>query len=91
MLNGNRNVPYLNDWNDRKLNLNWWNDEWNDNYRFLAVRNFLFWLIILGGLVYQLASPSSEHLANFRKEIGNVCVPLVIECLNIPSELQHEF
>jgi len=39
---GNRNVPYLDNWNDkRKLNLNWWNDDWNRNYRFAAVRNFL--------------------------------------------------
>ena len=37
--NGNRNVPYLNNWNDkRNLNLNWYDNDWNDNYRFLAVR-----------------------------------------------------
>ncbi len=39
-VNGNRNVPYL-DKDDRKrnLNLNWWDNDWNDNYRFLAVRH----------------------------------------------------
>ena len=39
-VNGNRNVPYLNR-NDakRNLNLNWWDNDWNDNYRFLAVRH----------------------------------------------------
>lgn len=40
-VNGNRNVPYLsrND-SKRNLNLNWWDNDWNSNYRFLAVRNF---------------------------------------------------
>lgn len=39
-VNGNRNVPYLNR-NDakRNLNLNWWDNDWNGNYRFLAVRH----------------------------------------------------
>ena len=38
--NGNRNVPYLNR-NDakRNLNLNWLDNDWNGNYRFLAVRH----------------------------------------------------
>ena len=40
--NSNRNVPYLNGYNgNRKLNLNWFDNDWNDNWRFLAVRNFL--------------------------------------------------
>ncbi|MCX6786408.1 MAG: hypothetical protein NTU85_01135 [Candidatus Kaiserbacteria bacterium] len=44
-VNGNRNVPYLNR-NDskRNLNLNWWNNDWNSDYRFLAVRHFLDFL-----------------------------------------------
>lgn len=39
-VNGNRNVPCLNR-NDakRNLNLNWWGNDWNGNYRFLAVRH----------------------------------------------------
>lgn len=39
-VNGNRNVPYLNR-NDaeRNLNLNWWDNDWNGNYRFFAVRH----------------------------------------------------
>ncbi len=42
-IDGNRNIPELwyND-DDRKLNLNNWNGEWNDNYRFLSVRNYIF-------------------------------------------------
>ena len=37
-----RNVPILwNDSNGRNLNLNWFENDWNSNYRFLAVRNFL--------------------------------------------------
>ncbi len=41
--NGNRNVGYLN-FNDgqRKLNLNWIDNDWNDICRFAAVRQFLF-------------------------------------------------
>lgn len=40
-VNGNRNVPYLNR-NDskRNLNLNWWDNDWNANYRFLGVRHY---------------------------------------------------
>ena len=40
-VNSNRNVPYLNR-NDskRNLNLNWWNNDWSPDYRFLAVRYF---------------------------------------------------
>lgn len=36
----NRNVAYLNrNGSERNLNLNWYDNEWNDNCRFLAVRN----------------------------------------------------
>jgi len=40
-INGNRNVAYLNR-NDskRNLNLNWFDNDWNANYRFLAVRYY---------------------------------------------------
>ncbi len=40
-INGNRNVAYLNR-NDskRKLNLNWQDNDWNEIYRFLAVRYY---------------------------------------------------
>ena len=40
-VDGNRNVPYLYR-NDAKLNLNlnWLDEDWNANYRFLAVRYF---------------------------------------------------
>lgn len=40
--NDDRNVPYLNlNGNKRNLNLNWWSNNWNGNYRFLAVSNSL--------------------------------------------------
>ena len=48
-LNG-RNVPYL--WSNagkRKLNLNWFENDWNANYRFAAVRNYLYFPA-LGGV-----------------------------------------
>lgn len=42
-LNGNRHVGYLNRNNaKRNANLNYFDNDWNDNYRFLAVRYFLF-------------------------------------------------
>jgi hypothetical protein len=42
-LDGNQHVSEL--WynsNERNLNLNWWSNNWNANYRFLAVRNYSF-------------------------------------------------
>jgi len=49
---GNRNVPYLN-WDDskRNLNLNWLENDWNENYRFVALRKSLYFSrLILAGL-----------------------------------------
>ncbi|MFA5163524.1 MAG: hypothetical protein WC441_03270 [Patescibacteria group bacterium] len=45
--NGNRNAPYLDvDDNRRKLNLNWFDNDWNENCRFLAVcKYFVFPLL----------------------------------------------
>jgi hypothetical protein len=44
-LNGNRHVGILNR-NDakRNANLNYFDNDWNANYRFLAVRHYLFFL-----------------------------------------------
>ncbi len=40
-VNGNRNVPCLNEGGSkRNLDLNWFDNDWNANYRFLAVRYF---------------------------------------------------
>jgi hypothetical protein len=43
VIDGNRNVAYLNG-NDsnRNLSLNNFDNDWDDNYRFLAVRNYSF-------------------------------------------------
>lgn len=57
-LNGNRNVAYL--WNDgleRNLDLNWFENDWNPNYRFLAVRNSLCFPP-LGGFFFEKAPES---------------------------------
>lgn len=36
-------MPVLNDnANNRKLNLNYWDGDWNSNYRFLGVRNYIY-------------------------------------------------
>jgi hypothetical protein len=49
---GNRNVPYLNVNDDkRKLNLNWLDNDWNANYRFLAVRKYFISRLSKGGFL----------------------------------------
>lgn len=90
--NGNRNVPELN-WNDsnRKLNLNNWNGDWNGNYRFAGVRNFLF----SSGLdrrsfLRELFSPASKHFANFIQRFRQKCILLVIKIFMLPGDLQEE-
>lgn len=92
--NGNRNVPYLNNWNDkrkRKLNLNWYDNEWNRNYRFAAVRNFLLMVeapVLFGGsFVYELSSPAAEHFTNFNERWGYGEIFPVVEHLHFPREL----
>jgi hypothetical protein len=52
--NLNRYVLVLNE-NDskRKLKLNNWDGDWNDNYRFLAVRKWLVFLRQIFGGVFQ--------------------------------------
>jgi hypothetical protein len=46
--NDNRNVPVLNfDDNKRKLNLNWFDNDWNDNYRFLGVRKCFYYPVFI--------------------------------------------
>jgi hypothetical protein len=67
--NGNRNVGYL--WEDddnRKLNLNWFDNRWNANYRFLAFRKSL---LGIGGFRRQLhlLPPSTEHFTDLIKRL----------------------
>ena len=67
--NGNRNVAYL--WNDngnRKLNLNWYENMWNDNYRFLAVCKHLCFLRL--SEVFKCFEPRADHFADFHKRCG---------------------
>ncbi len=64
---GNRNVPYLyKDDNERNLNLNWWDNEWNDNYRFMAVCNRLQTSSSFGGEVAISEAASSSLRADGR-------------------------
>jgi hypothetical protein len=67
-VNGNRNVPYLNR-NDakRNLNLNWWDNDWNGSYRFLAVRHCRYFSrpSVGGSFVYNLPAPTTKHSADF--------------------------
>ena len=69
-INGNRNVPEL--WKNgtkRNLNLNWFDNRWNDNYRFLAVRHGSRFLLgsVPGSFLYSLLAPATQHLADFCK------------------------
>jgi len=69
--NGNRNVPYLNrNDSNRKLNLNWIDNDWNDVCRFAAVRNWLQyqnlplprWVLFI-----KLLPPPAEHFSDLDK------------------------
>ena len=71
-MNGNRNVAYLwNDDNGRNLNLNWIDNDWNDNYRFLAVRKYLHSFTIalilwMGAVLFAGISANRQCLFRFR-------------------------
>ena len=53
-VNGNRNVPYLNkDGSKRNLNLNRWDNDWNSNYRFLAVRYSRCFSRVVSGVLFK--------------------------------------
>ena len=60
-VNDNRNVAYLNrNDHERNLNLNWFDNEWNENYRFAAVRKSIRWSTVYAS---RRASYQSRRLA----------------------------
>lgn len=66
--NGKRNIPYLN-WNgnERYLNLNWFENDWNENYRFVALRkSFLFSPPNFGGFILEILA---THLTSYRPRL----------------------
>lgn len=71
--NGNTVVPVL-DENDekRKLNLNNTDNQWNDNYRFLARRKFPNSSALCGSFFIHLNlfAPSSKHFPDFTELLG---------------------
>ena len=78
--NGNRNVPYA--WDNsgkRKLNLNYFENDWNDNYRFLAVRNSLF---------HQISLPTAKHSADFGECLAEDGVFISSDNSDFPAHLQ---
>lgn len=91
-VNGNRNVPYLNeDDSKRNLNLNWWNDDWNPDYRFLAVRHFHVSPALIGGsFVLQLLTPSAKHSAYFREIFREISIFFRIKSPHFPRELNEQ-
>lgn len=68
-MDGNRNILVLNE-NDakRNLNLNWFDNRWNRNYRFAFVRNLLCrntYSALTGGILFSdLPYPSAEHFTD---------------------------
>jgi hypothetical protein len=79
-LNGNRNVVCLNrDDAKRNADLNWFENDWNDNWRFAAVRNSLYFPVIAGGVfsdivftdpiqppsIFPISSKCSERIIYF--------------------------
>ena len=60
--NGNRNVVCLNE-NDvkRNANLNWFENDWGDDWRFAAVRNFLYFPAAVGGVFSDLEMTNPIH------------------------------
>lgn len=67
-VDANRHVLEL--WSDddkRNVNLNYWDDDWNRNYRFLRVRNSLIFLLTqnVRSFLYGPFSPPSEHSTYF--------------------------
>lgn len=92
-VNGNRNVPYL-DRNDanRNLNLNWWSNRWNRNYRFLAVRYSLRSPASLGReFAYYLLAPPAKHPPYISEPFREMYIFLGVEGFDIPGELHEEF
>lgn len=75
-VNGNRNVPELNsDDSKRNLNLNWFDNDWNPVYRFLAARHFHDFSRLCGGsFVCKLFAPSAEHTPYFQETSRKMCV-----------------
>ena len=65
VLDGYRSVPYLGGWSGRGLDLDWWDGEWCDDYRFLAVRTSS---LVSQPLVPQILS-SSDTLQKSIEEV----------------------
>ena len=93
--NDNRNVPYLDNWNGkRKLNLNWFDNRWNADCRFLAVRSSLsFFSPLLGvGLIfYVLLEPAAEHSSSLVENFRYLCVVFIFKYAYFPCELKKKF
>ncbi|MDP2364065.1 MAG: hypothetical protein Q8M94_09880 [Ignavibacteria bacterium] len=55
-------------WNDvkRNLNLNWFDNDWNENYRFAAVRNSLCFPPYLGGFIITSEGEKEKFIFIFR-------------------------
>jgi hypothetical protein len=93
-VNGNRNVPELNkDGSERNLNLNWFDNDWNPIYRFLAVRHFHdFSRYSTGGsFVCELLAPSAEHSPDVSKMLRKTGVFLRIKCLHLHASCRSSF
>jgi hypothetical protein len=74
--NGNRNVPYLNrNGSKRNLNLNWFDDKWNADYRFAAIPTTLSVLSLkpaslVGGRMFVAAYSNHRASGQFHPILG---------------------
>ena|SRR3989338_8677347 len=95
---GNRNVPYLNGNADkRNLNLNEESNDWNDNYRFLAFRQFIYFSSSLrvGKFLSRDISdglhPPSHHLSYFFQRPGERGILFRVDPFQFPKDFQEKF
>ncbi|MFH1078587.1 MAG: hypothetical protein V1745_04915 [Patescibacteria group bacterium] len=96
-MNGNRNVAYLwNDDNGRNLNLDWIDNDWNDNDRFLAVRKSLHALRMPSSVGWglfrlQMLLPAADVFPDVVQGNGESGEFFLVQTSHFPCDLKEEF
>ncbi len=80
----------FNRWNDeRNVNVNRNDNDWNDNWSFAGVPKLSSFLLLRGGvLLPQLSLPTAEHLADLVEWGRQSSVLLSVERLAFPEDKQ---